>query len=195
MPDRDDRVIVEDVRAGNVNAFEELIARYENRVFGIVRGHVPSAMVKEVAHDVFCRAYQSIGNFRFEKPFEHWLSTIAIRSCYDYWRKEKKKKKEIPFSAFTDDNDREILDGIFSGAAADEYDLNRRRCFARELVFQLLEELSPEDRMALSLVYLEGRSIKDAARMMGWSVANMKVRNHRARNKLQKSALALIEED
>ena len=183
---REDREIIEDVRRGNVNAFEELIARYENRVFSIVRGHIPSDRVEEVAHDVFCRAYRSIGNFRFIKPFEHWLSTIAVRTCYDYWRKEK-RRKEVSFSAFTDDDGREVLDGILSGAAEDEYDLTRRRRFAREMVFRLLDELSPEDRMALSLVYLEGRPLKEAAGMMGWSVTNMKVRNHRARQTLKKA--------
>jgi len=188
---RDDRAIIEDVRAGNVDAFEELIARYEKRVFSIVSGHIPFDRVGEVAHDVFCRAYRSIGNFRFEKPFEHWLSRISVRTCYDYWRKEK-RRKEVSFSAFTDDDGREVLDGILSGEAEEKYDLNSRRRFAREIVFRLLEELSPEDRMAISLVYLEGRPLKEAAGMMGWSVANMKVRNHRARNKLQKLALTLI---
>ncbi|HDL64417.1 MAG TPA: RNA polymerase sigma factor [Proteobacteria bacterium] len=183
---REDREIIEDIRGGNVNAFEELIARHENRVFGIVRGHIPADRVEEVAHDVFCRAYRSIGNFRFIKPFEHWLSTIAVRTCYDYWRKEK-RRKEVPFSAFTDDDGREVLDGILSGVAADEYDLTRRRRFAREMVFRLLDELSPEDRMALSLVYLEGRPLKEAAGMMGWSVTNIKVRNHRARQTLKKA--------
>jgi len=185
LPERSDREIIEEVRGGNVNAFEELIVRYEDRVFSIVRGHIPTDRVGEVAHDVFCRAYRSIGNFRFIKPFEHWLSTIAVRTCYDFWRKEK-RRKEVPFSAFTDDDGREVLDGILSGEAVNEYDLTRRRRFAREMVFRLLAELSPEDRMALTLVYLEGRPLKEAAEMMGWSVANMKVRNHRARQTLKK---------
>ncbi len=191
MAGRDDRKIIEDVRGGNVDAFEELIARYENRVFSIVRGHIPADRVKEVAHDVFCRAFRSLGNFRFEKPFEHWLSKIAVRTCYDFWRKEK-RKKEVSFSSFTDDDGREVLDGIISGVAENEYDLNQRRRFAREMVFRLLGELSPEDRMALSLVYLEGRSVKEAAGLMGWSVANMKVRNHRARKALYKFASKML---
>jgi RNA polymerase sigma-70 factor, ECF subfamily len=188
---RDDREIIEDVLGGNVDAFEELIVRYENRVFSIVRGHIPTDRVGEVAHDVFCRAYRSLGNFRFEKPFEHWLSRIAVRTCCDYWRREK-RRREVSFSAFTDDDGREALDGIISGEAENEYDLNQRRRFAREMVFRLLGKLSPEDRMALSLVYLEGRSIKEAAGMMGWSVAKMKVRNHRARKKLYKFASKML---
>lgn len=190
MAGRDDREIIEDVRGGNADAFAELIDRHENRVFIIVRGHLPAARVREVAHDVFCRAFRSLGNFRFEKPFEHWLSKIAVRTCYDFWRKEK-RRKEVTFSVFSDDDGREVLDGIISGAAEDEYDLNQRRRFAREMIFRLLEELSPEDRMALSLVYLEGRSVKEAAGLMGWTVANIKVRNHRARKRLQSLASQL----
>jgi RNA polymerase sigma-70 factor (ECF subfamily) len=49
-----------------------------------------------------------------------------------------------------------------------------------------LNKLSPEDRMVIELVYLEGLSGKEAAELLGWSLANVKVRLFRSRKKLQK---------
>ncbi|NIO03758.1 MAG: sigma-70 family RNA polymerase sigma factor [Proteobacteria bacterium] len=55
---------------------------------------------------------------------------------------------------------------------------------ARELLDWALDRLSPEDRLVLELVYLEGLSGREAADLLGWSVANVKVRSLRARSKL-----------
>jgi RNA polymerase sigma-70 factor (ECF subfamily) len=64
---------------------------------------------------------------------------------------------------------------------------------ARELLDWALRKLSAEDRMVLELMYLEGLSGKEAADLLGWSVANVKVRSFRARKKLQKLLTRLME--
>jgi RNA polymerase sigma-70 factor (ECF subfamily) len=64
---------------------------------------------------------------------------------------------------------------------------------AREVLDWALDRLSPEDRMVLELVYLEGLSGKEAAELLGWSVANVKIRSHRSRKKLRKLLTILIE--
>jgi RNA polymerase sigma-70 factor (ECF subfamily) len=55
-----------------------------------------------------------------------------------------------------------------------------------------LDRLSAEDRMVLELVYLEGLSVKETAELLGWSVANVKVRSHRSRKKVEKLLTGLI---
>ena len=57
---------------------------------------------------------------------------------------------------------------------------------AREILDWALEKLSAEDRMVLELVYLEGHSVKETAALLGWSIANVKVRSFRSRRKLLK---------
>ncbi|MFH1038151.1 MAG: RNA polymerase sigma factor [PVC group bacterium] len=192
MTDRKDREIIEEIRSGNVDAFEKLIVRYENRVFAIVSRHLPADKAAETAHDVFCRAYRSLGGYRPEKPFEHWISKVAVRTCCDYWRRNK-RSREIAFSAFEKDG-REVLDAILSEKANDQYNVERRRLHARELLDRLLGRLPAEDRMALSLTYLEGHSLREAAEMMDWSAARMKVRSHRARRALQKALPEVLDE-
>ena len=56
---------------------------------------------------------------------------------------------------------------------------------AKELLDWALSKLSAEDKMVIELVYLEGLSVKEAARLLGWSVANVKVRSFRSRKKLE----------
>ena len=60
---------------------------------------------------------------------------------------------------------------------------------ARELLDWSLSRLSPKDRMALELVYLEGYTIKEAAKLLGWSTTNVKVRAYRSRKKIHKLLL------
>ena len=57
---------------------------------------------------------------------------------------------------------------------------------AKEVLDWALDRLSAEDRMVLELVYLEGLSVKEAAELLGWSVANVKIRSHRSPKKLRK---------
>ena len=63
---------------------------------------------------------------------------------------------------------------------------------ARELLDWVLGRLSAEDRMVLELVYLEGLTGKEAADLLGWSVANVKVRSFRSRKKLEKILAGVI---
>ena len=79
----DDLEIIRRVLNGEVDRFEELIARYRQHVAKITNRHVPPDRVAEVAHDVFVRAYTRLSSFSGQTPFEHWLSGIAVRTCYE----------------------------------------------------------------------------------------------------------------
>jgi hypothetical protein len=96
----DDFEIIRRVLQGEIDRFAELITRYQQHVAKITSRHVPSDRVAEVAHDVFVRAYSSLSGFSGKTPFEHWLSGIAIRTCYDFWR--ARKREELPVSALAE---------------------------------------------------------------------------------------------
>lgn len=66
---------------------------------------------------------------------------------------------------------------------------------AREFLDWALDRLSAEDKMVLELVYLEGFSIKEAAELLGWSVANVKIRSFRSRKKLHQLLAELSESE
>ena len=83
---------------GEVNAYELLLNKYRQNVLTIVKRHVPPGEIEEIAQTVFVRAYQSLPSFHLNTDFRKWISSIAIRSCHDYWRKAY-RNREIPISA------------------------------------------------------------------------------------------------
>ena len=174
--------IIERVLHGEIDRFAELITRYRQHVLKIVSGHVPAGQVAEVAHDVFVRAYRSLSRFSKQVPFEHWLSRLAVRTCYDFWRTHR--RTDVPLSTLTADQ-AGWLDRALAAESDAQFQAATACGAARWTLDWALAQLSPENRLVLTLVYLESRSVREAADLLGWSVVNVKVRCHRARQKLR----------
>ena len=179
-----DTEIVNQVVSGDVNAFERLLKRYQAHVVRIVKKHIPFDKVEEVAQDVFVRTYESLPTFKGDDGFKQWLSTITIRTCYDFWRKHY-RYREIPLSSLSEKHQVWLEEATSNSSSQSFYERDSQK-EAREILDWALDKLSPEDRMVLELVYLEGYSIKEAAKLLGWSTVNVKVRSFRARKKLHK---------
>jgi len=167
------------VLAGEGQAFEVLVERYKPLVAGIVAAKVPRQEAPEVAQEAFIRAFESLANYRPIKPFANWLAAIAVRACYDFWR-ERYRNREAPLASLSEPQ-RVRLEGA---AGRGEADLARFEAW--ELLDWALGHLSAADRLALTLVHLEGYSVAEAAEFLGWSGANVKVRTLRARRKLRR---------
>ena len=179
-----DTEIVRRVLNGDSNAFEPLLIRYKDTVLKIVKKHVPYNDVEETIQNVFLRAFQSLPSFKGKSGFRQWLSSIAVRTCYDFWRKTY-RSREVPMSALTEKHQR-WLEQVIAGQSEQAVTEKGSQDEARELLDWALGRLSAEDRMVMELVYLEGLPGKEAASLLGWSVANVKVRCFRSRKKLEK---------
>jgi len=183
-PDATDIDVVRRILAGDVNAFEKLVARYQAYVFSIVRKHVPSENVEAVAHDIFVRAYQSLPGYGQQSEFAKWLAGISVRTCAGFWR-ERYRRREVPVSRLGDAH-RQWLDTIMADESAEKFQRAGRQQEAREILERALSQMGAQERMVLSLIHFEGCSVKEAAALMGVSAANVKIRAFRARNKLKK---------
>ena len=72
---------------GTLAAFEELVYRYEHRIYGFIANSCRNATdAREVTQDTFVRAFQAIGQFNCRRGFGPWLFTIARRKCIDHHR-------------------------------------------------------------------------------------------------------------
>ena len=179
-----DTDIVRRVLTGDVNAFESLLTRYNDTVLKIVKKHVPYNDVEETIQNVFLRAFQSLPSFKGKSDFSHWLASIAVRTCHDFWRKTY-RSREAPMSTLTEKHQK-WLEEVITEQSEQAITEKGSQDEARELLDWALGKLTAEDRMVLELVYLEGLSGKEAADLLGWSVANVKVRCFRSRKKLEK---------
>lgn len=178
-----DGEVIDRILGGDVDAFECLMDRYGEHVARIAGKRVPWGDAEEVVQDIFIRAYMSLSAYAGRGDFKGWLSKIAVRACCDYWR-EKYRRREKPVSALSEDQAKWLARATFERSARTHADGAESR-EARELVAWALGRLSIEDRAVLELVHIEERPVAEAARLLGWSVVNVKVRAYRSRKKLR----------
>jgi RNA polymerase sigma-70 factor (ECF subfamily) len=189
-PRPSDVEIVCQILDGNTNAFESLLVRYQELVLKIVKKHVPQNDLAETSQEVFIRIFQSLSTFKETGDFKHWLSSIATKTCYDYWRKAY-RSKEIPISSITEKH-HEWLETVMVSHDRLSIDEKGIQNEAKEFLDWALAKLSAKDRIVLELVYLEGLTCKETADLLGWSVANVKVRSFRSRKKLKTLLLKIM---
>jgi RNA polymerase sigma-70 factor (ECF subfamily) len=178
----DDQILVRRILQGEIDLFGEIMARHQRCVARIVARHVPADRTQEIAHEAFVRAYFNLAQFSGSVPFDHWLSGIAVRTCYDFWR--ARKREELPVSTLTTEH-QQWMDHVLAAQSDEQFRDQGRRREAAEVLEWALAQLSAENRMVLTLVHLDGYSVGEAARLLGWTVVNVKVRSHRARRALR----------
>jgi RNA polymerase sigma-70 factor (ECF subfamily) len=184
-----DSEIISRVLGGDANAFETLVHRYSRLVFGIVGKHLPRDRVDEVAQDAFFEGFRSLSSFSQTGPFGHWMAKIAVRCCYNFWRKHHRKKEVL-----VSDLSPEAQDWMVNLLADQSNEIFKCEAAAAEAVEVLnyaLGRLSAEDRLVMTLVHLEGLPVKEVAVLLGWSTIAVKVRAHRSRKKLRRIILEL----
>jgi RNA polymerase sigma-70 factor (ECF subfamily) len=138
-----------------------------------------AAVVEELVHDVFVEAYLSLKSYRAKAPLIHWLRQIAVRVGYRYWKRQtREKSRAVPASDV--ESVLEQLEGGPSISASQ----------AHETLHELMNLLSPRDRLVLTLMYWDGCTVAEAAELAGWTKTMVRVQAHRARKRLKQ----LIEE-
>lgn len=177
----DDASVIRDILTGNINSFEILLDRYQDHVAQIVRNHVPRDKTPDVAQDTFIQAYQSLESFKGTSPFKHWLSKIAVRCCYDFWRGYYKRQQEFVCPLSSDDG-YGLVHHLLSDQSLEQ---EKERMEARDLLQWALGQLSAAERTVLTLTLLNEYSMREAAVLLGWSVPRVKIQSHRARKKLR----------
>jgi RNA polymerase sigma-70 factor (ECF subfamily) len=188
-----DSELVDQVVRGETDAFAGLVRRHGALVQRTVNRHVPRGRAEDLVQETFIRAFQSLVNFELGTKFPEWLTTIAVRTCYDYWRGHY-RNRESPESSLTEQH-RDWADRVTAAQSQERFDQEVRRQEAHEVLAYALDRLSPEDRLVVTLVHLEGLSVEEAARQLGWTAVNVKVRAHRSRRRMRQELEALFGKD
>jgi len=176
-----DAELIAAVLDGDSASFEPLIRKYQPRVFATARRYARrESEVEDIVQEVFIKAFQKLPGFRGEAPFEHWLMRLAVRTCYDFLRGHQ-RNRETAFSELTEPEADWLERFVVQPDAAME-----NADAARQLVDKILTRLPPAARLVITLLEIEGRSIKEIAAVTGWSVPLVKVRAFRARAEMRK---------
>jgi RNA polymerase sigma-70 factor, ECF subfamily len=173
---------LERVRQHDQTAARELVGHLYPMVIRIIRSHLPRRVSEEdLAQDVFLKMFTRLAQFQGNVPFGHWVSRIAVTTCIDQLRAQK-RRPEFRWSDLSE-AEAEVLENVVSSDADVAPD---EAVAARELVHRLLGQLKPDDRMVIQLLDLEQKSVAEISALTGWNQSLVKVRAFRARRKLQK---------
>ena len=170
------------VRQRDQVAARQLVEHLYPLVSRIVRSHLPRRVAEEdLTQDIFLKMFTRLEQYQGNVPFPHWVSRIAVTTCIDQLRAQK-RRPEFRWADLSE-NEAEVLSNVMT----DERDvLPGDALAARELVQKLLAQLKPDDRLVIQLLDLEQKTIAEISGLTGWNQTLVKVRAFRARRKLQK---------
>ncbi len=170
-----DAALVAATLAGDDDAFADLVRRHKGRVFATASRFARDAhQLDDLCQEVFLRAFRHLAKFRGDAPFEHWLARVTVSACYDLLRRERRHRGHLSLDEMEFDPRDISVDAALAAGRA------------RELVGWAMGQLSAEERLILTLLELEERSVREIAALTGWSESNVKVRAFRARHSLKK---------
>ena len=182
---------LERVRKRDEDAARLLFHHLYPLVIKVVRSHLPRRMSEDdLTQTVFMKVFANLEQYSGLAPLEHWVSRIAVNTCIKALRAEK-ARPELRWADLGDE-ETEVLDWL---AATDDDVRPDRNLASRELVEKLLKQLKPKDRLVISLMTLEGRTLEEVRELTGWNLSVIKVRAFRARGKLRKLFKALMREE
>jgi RNA polymerase sigma factor (sigma-70 family) len=172
-----DTEIIKKVLAGEQALFAQLVQRYQSYVFTLVLRFTDNREdAEEISQDVFVKAYRSLADFRGDAKFSTWLYTIVRTSCITFLRKKRLNTTSL-------DNERINLqvESKESGFTANAIEQKSKHA----MVNAAIRMLSPDDTQIITLFYKGEQSLDEIGRVMGLDPNTVKVKLHRARNRLK----------
>jgi RNA polymerase sigma-70 factor (ECF subfamily) len=192
---QDDRELLARAQAGDMSAFESLVSRHEEKVYGLaLRMTRSEADAAEITQDTFLSAYQHLGEFRGESAFGSWVHRIAANNALMRLRRQKVLdivSDDLAGPEFTERGS--LADGPDSdwSKRADDKVLDDELGRAIRVATDALPE---GYREVFLLKDLEGLSYEEISEMVGISVPAVKSRLHRARLALREAIDAFYKE-
>jgi RNA polymerase sigma-70 factor (ECF subfamily) len=187
MDDSDASALVQAALQHDDEAARALVQQLYPTVVKIVRAHRSRRTAEEdLCQMIFIRVFQKLSQFSGKVPLEHWVSRIAVNTCLNQIEAER-VRPELRHADLTAE-EQAVIENL---ATSTEELTPDQRLASRQLVDHLMAALKPVERLAIDLLYLQGRSVEEIRKITGWSAALVKVRAFRARQKM-KQLLAKI---
>jgi RNA polymerase sigma factor (sigma-70 family) len=178
-----DLVVVKKVQAGDVAAFDRLILKYRERVFGVIYNLTSNREdSSDLTQDTFIKAFQAINRFQGNCSFFTWLYKIAVNTTLGHLRKNKLRSFFSLEKISEEGADIQILEQLTDKRGAD------RDTYLKELQEKLneaLQKLSIPHRTVITLFEIDGLSHAEVAEVVGCSEGTVRSRLHYAKQFLQ----------
>jgi RNA polymerase sigma-70 factor, ECF subfamily len=171
----DDRDLVERFKSGDREAFEELLRKYQDRIYNVCHYMLQdTGDAQDAGQDVFLKAYGNLKAYRPDSSLYTWLYRIAVNACLDY----NKKSRPKPFE------DESVVDDFPSVQPSPERLYQSKE--TGRAIETALQKLPKKLRAAIVLKEIEGLSYEEIAEALDTSVGTVKSRISRAREELRR---------
>lgn len=172
-----DQDLVARCRAGDREAFAELVRKYQNRILTLATRMLDNrSEAEDVAQDIFIKVFQSLHDFRGASRFSTWLYRVTVNHCLNYIRRRTRQQQTLVGA--------ESSEWMQESPASNPH----KRLEQKErwvLVQAKLQVLSPEHRTIILLRDFEGLSYEEIADVLQLETGTVKSRLHRARMELK----------
>ena len=179
----DDLALVHACKNGDYAAFEEIVKRYDRKLFRIAQHLMHNREdAEDAVQEAFVKAFQHLDQFREDAKFSTWLTRITINQSLMMLRKRRSAKEVSLDENFqSDDGDLPIEIADWAPNPEDMYQTTQ----LREILRKTLQKLGPGLRIVFVLRDIEGFSLEQTAEALGLSVVAVKARSFRARLQLR----------
>jgi RNA polymerase sigma-70 factor, ECF subfamily len=185
--DDDEELIVRSQR-GDVDAFNRLVLRYQQTMFGVIYrtlGDYDAAA--DVTQDAFISAFRGIQSYRGGSSFRAWLLRIGSNAACDHWRRVQRRPAES-LEALTEDEEAQSVSALAALATEGVEGNPEERVLTQELqelIQQGIQQLTLDQRVAMVLCDIEGLSYEEIAAATQATMGTVRSRISRARAKLR----------
>lgn len=189
----DDKTLVARCRAGDQDAYRQLVQRYQRKVYGVAFGMLHNAEdAMDVTQEAFIRVHRYLDRFKGTSSFFTWLYRITVNLCIDHLRKESKAQTVDYDDAISHADQEADLQRPWSLDTNPANAMDRKEL--REVIEKALKSLSPNHRAVILMREVEGLSYKEMARAMKCSKGTIMSRLFHARRRMQAAVGEVLEE-
>ena len=177
-----DQELVQRVQAGDKNAFDVLIMKYQQRIINVITGFVHDPVeAQDVAQEAFIKAYRAIPNFRGDSAFYTWLYRIAINTSKNHLTARARRPP-------TSDVDAADATNVYDAPELKEFETPESNFVSDELeqaIHQAIDELQEDTATAIKLREFEGMSYEEISEAMECPIGTVRSRIFRAREAIE----------
>lgn len=185
VPSLSEKKLIRAAQRGDLEAFNLLILRYQNLLFGIaLRLLNDEDVAADAVQEALISAFRRFNTFRGDS-LRSWLARVVVNACYDEMRK-KRRQHSVPLELFNAEGE-EIETSYWLVDPQADPEVQYEAGELESAIQDSLDKLPPIYRLMLVLVDVEGLSYEEAASAAGIPVGTVKSRLARARMQMQRS--------
>lgn len=170
---QDDNQLVLKAQKGDIQAFKQLVLKYDQNVLNIAYSYRNSKSDSEdIYQEVFLRVYNGLKNFQSRSQFSTWLYRITVNVCIEYKRKQK-IHDHVSINKYDDEEENKFYfeSNLDSGERIDQYTIDNEQ---NDLIRNEINKLPRQLKMAFTLKHYQEMKIKEIAEIMNCTEGTIK---------------------